>query len=619
MSEKMPNMDYDADEVIGDFKSKFKWPKKDEVEVIVKPEKLGIKLLISALLTIVSGGIAYYIMLPAMNFKDTNLYSFIILILALFMVFFAIICKANKKIERREYIKKRSIVPVAIALVLAVVMLIGWLCGATIFRASSYSKMMPITDSDFSTDFSEIDIDSVPRVDESRALTLADQQLGSLSEYKSQYVVSDTTTMVNYNGRPVRVAYLEYANFFKWVNNTKNGLPAYMIVDLVSQKVTVVNCNEQFGGSIKYSPTELFNKKLIRHIRFQYPTALLDTPNFEITDDGHPYWVTAVLDKTIGLFGGTDVKGVVVTDAITGESVYHDIDEVRSSENLEWVDAVYSPALLLQQYNYYGKLQNGFWNSIFFQNDVNVASDGYGYVAMDDDIWVYTGVTSSEGDTSNFGFILSNRRTKETRYYQNGGAIEASAQQSAQDAVQNYKYYATFPILLDIDGKPTYFMSLYGDSNTVKGYALVNLDDKTIVGTGLLDEMKSDAKALNAAVENYVQAMKDKGKISSDINVDDYLVDDNSSNQSQSTPQASDNQQSSENAENGKITGKVESVKTSVNDGNTYYYLEINGKYYYIAAKDCMDVLLISAGDTVTVTAGEESNGVFVAATDVQR
>lgn len=619
MSEKMPNMDYDADEVIGDFKSKFKWPKKDEVEVIVKPEKLGIKLLISALLTIVSGGIAYYIMLPAMNFKDTNLYSFIILILALFMVFFAIICKANKKIERREYIKKRSIVPVAIALVLAVVMLIGWLCGATIFRASSYSKMMPITDSDFSTDFSEIDIDSVPRVDESRALTLADQQLGSLSEYKSQYVVSDTTTMVNYNGRPVRVAYLEYANFFKWVNNTKNGLPAYMIVDLVSQKVTVVNCNEQFGGSIKYSPTELFNKKLIRHIRFQYPTALLDTPNFEITDDGHPYWVTAVLDKTIGLFGGTDVKGVVVTDAITGESVYHDIDEVRSSENLEWVDAVYSPALLLQQYNYYGKLQNGFWNSIFFQNDVNVASDGYGYVAMDDDIWVYTGVTSSEGDTSNFGFILSNRRTKETRYYQNGGAIEASAQQSAQDAVQNYKYYATFPILLDIDGKPTYFMSLYGDSNTVKGYALVNLDDKTIVGTGLLDEMKSDAKALNAAVENYVQAMKDKGKISSDINVDDYLVDDNSSNQSQSTPQASDNQQSSENAENGKITGKVETVKTSVNDGNTYYYLEINGKYYYIAAKDCMDVLLISAGDTVTVTAGEESNGVFVAATDVQR
>lgn len=619
MSEKLPNMDYDADEVIGDFKSKFKWPKKDEVEVITKPEKLGIKLLASALLTIIAGGIAYYIMLPAMNFKDTQLYSFIILILALFMVFFALICKANKKIERREYIKRRAIVPAAIAVVLVVVMLIGWLFGATIFRASSYSKMMPITTSDFATDFSDIDIDSVPRIDESRALTLADQQLGSLSEYKSQYVVSDTTTMVNYNGRPVRVAYLEYANFFKWVNNTKNGLPAYMIVDLVSQKVTVVNCNEQFGGSIKYSPTELFNKKLIRHIRFQYPTALLDTPNFEITDDGHPYWITAVLDKTIGLFGGTDVKGVVITDALTGESTYHDIDEVRSNSELEWVDAVYSPTLLLQQYNYYGKLQNGFWNSIIFQNDVNVASDGYGYVAMDDDIWVYTGVTSSEGDTSNFGFILSNRRTKETRYYQNGGAIEVSAQQSAQDAVQNYKYYATFPILLDIDNQPTYFMSLYGDSNTVKGYALVNLDDKTIVGTGLLDEMKSDAKALNAAVENYVQAMKDKGKIDSDVNVDDYLVSDNASGGQSQTTQQGDNQQSASTAESGKITGKVESVKTSVNDGNTYYYLEIDGKYYYIAAKDCMDVLLISAGDTVTVTPGEESNGVFVAASNVER
>ena len=113
--------------------------------------------------------------------------------------------------------------------------------------------------------------------------------------------------------------------------------------------------------------------------------------------------------------------------------------------------------------------------------------------------------------------------------------------------------------------------------------------------------------------------MKDKGKIDSDVNVDDYLVSDNASGGQSQTTQQGDNQQSASTAENGKITGKVESVKTSVNDGNTYYYLEIDGKYYYIAAKDCMDVLLISAGDTVTVTPGEESNGVFVAASNVER
>ncbi len=622
MSEQIPNMDYDADEVINDFKSKFKWPKKEEVDVVVKPEKVWLRLLISAVLTIIAGGIVYYMMLPALNFKDVNMYIFVMVLIVLFMVFFALACKANKKIERREYIKKKSKVPVIIAAVLVVVMAVGWLCGATIFRASSYNKLLPVTTSEFSTDFEKLSVDSVPRVDESRALTLADQQLGSLSEYKSQYVVSNTTTMINYNNRPVRVAYLEYADVFKWFNNTKEGVPAYMIIDLISQKVTVVNCVEQFGSCIQYSPTELFNEKLIRHIRFQYPTELLDTPNFEISDDGHPYWITPVLDKTIGLFGGTDVKGAIITDALSGESVYYDIEQVRSDESLQWIDVVYSANLLVQQYDYYGKFQNGFWNSIIFQNDVSQASQGNGYIAMNDDVWIYTGVTSSESDASNFGFILSNQRTKETRYYENGGAIETAAQQSAEDAVQNYQYAATFPILLDIEGQPTYFMSLYGSSNTVKGYALVNLADKTIVGTGIVDEMKSDAKALNAAVENYIQALKDKNIIGTDINVDEYLVDEtdeDAGGTAQETPAENGNTAapSAPAADGSQVTGEVTSILTSVNNGNTYYYLQINGTYYYISVADCMDVLLVQTGDTVTVTVGSEADGVFVSAADV--
>lgn len=623
MSEQMPNMDYDADEVINDFKAKFKWPKKDEVDVVVKPEKVWLRLLISAVLTIIAGGVVYYMMLPAINFKDVNMYMFLIVLIVLFMVFFALACKANKKIERREYIKKKSLVPIIIVGVIIVVTAIGWLCGATIFRASSYSELMPVTASDFETDAEKLSVDSVPRVDESRALTLADQQLGSLSEYKSQYVVSNTTTMINYNGRPVRVAYLEYADVFKWFNNTKEGVPAYMIIDLVSQKVTVVNCVEKFGSCIQYSPTELFNEKLIRHIRFQYPTELLDTPNFEIDDTGHPYWITPVLDKTIGLFGGNDVKGAIITDALSGESSYHSIDEIRSDENLQWIDVVYLASLLIEQYDYYGKFQNGFWNSIIFQNDVSQASQGYGYIAMDDDVWIYTGVTSSESDASNFGFILSNQRTKETRYYEAGGAIESAAQQSAEDAVQNYQYAATFPILLDIEGQPTYFMSLYGTSNTVKGYALVNLADKTIVGTGIVDEMKSDAKALNAAVENYIQALKDKNIINSNIDMNEYLVDETDENQGGTASQTPDSNgaetpQTTPSQTGSQVTGEVASILTSVNDGNTYYYLQINGTYYYISVADCMDVLLVKTGDTVTVTVGGEAEGSFVPASDVE-
>lgn len=610
MSEQIPNMDYNADEVIKGFKEKFRWAKADEVQAVVKPKKIWLRLLLSLLATSIAGGIIYYNMLPALNFKDSQMYTFLIALIVIFMIAFSFACRANKLIERKEYVKSKAKFPVAIIAVLVVIMIIGSVCGATIFRAGSYSKLMPVTNSEFSEDFKSISYDSVPRIDQDRALTLADQQLGSLAEYKSQYVVSNTTTMINYKGSPVRVAYLEYADVFKWFNNTKEGLPAYMIIDLVTQKVSVVNCKEQFGEGIKYSPTEWFNEKLYRHIRFQYPSALLDTPNFEINDEGRPYWITPVLDKTIGLFGGTDVKGAIITDALTGESEYYDIEAVKNNSELQWIDVVYKDTLVLEQYNYYGKLKNGFWNSIIFQNDVNLTSEGWGSIALDDDVWVYTGVTSAESDSSNFGFILCNQRTKETRYYQNGGAMENAAQRSAQDAVQNYGYKAIFPILLDIEGKPTYFMSLYGSSNTVKGYALVNLDDKTLVGTGLLDNTnKSDAQALNAAVENYIYALQDKGIIGNDVDLDDYIVDDNKQPSEEKPAETNGN----------TVKGKISSIKTSVNNGNTIYYLEISEKYYYISVADCMEVLLVNPGDTVTITLGEKSNGVFIEAAKVEK
>lgn len=620
MSEKFPNMDYDADEVINDFKAKFKWPKNDDVDVVVKPPKVGIKLLLSALITLVIGGGIYYMMLPAFNIHDTEMYAFIICIIAVFMGVFALLCKANKLIERREYVKKKSLIPLIIVVALVVVMGIGWLCGATLFRAKSYSEIMQITNSTFSDDFESISYNKVPRIDETRAVNLADQQLGTLEEYKSQYVVANTTTLINYKGNPVRVAYLQYGDVFKWFSNTKEGLPAYMIVDLITQKVTVVNCKEKFGNCIQYSPSELFNEKLIRHIRFQYPTALLDTPNFEINDDGYPYWITPVLNKTIGLFGGTDVKGIVITDALNGESQYYDIDTVRSDASLSWIDVVYNADLVLEQYNYNGKLSGGFWNSLIFQKNVSLASAGNGYIAMQDDVWVYTGVTSPESDSSNFGFILCNQRTKETRYYANGGAIETAAKSSAEDAVQNYKYTATFPILLDIDGHPTYFMSFYGDGNTVKGYALVSLEDKTIVGTGLLDNLKSDEKALNAAVENYIEALQDKGIVDESVKAEDFLVDEDKVDDTKTNdPSVTESESQPAEENDGTVTGKVDSVKSSVNNGNTVYYFEVNGKYYYIAVTDCMQALLISAGDEVTITVGNEENGEFVSAQNIEK
>lgn len=617
MSDKIPNMDYDADEVIGSFKSKFKWPSNNDVEVVVKPPKVGLKLLISFIITAIAGGVLYYLTIPAMNFKSTDFYIFWFALIVIFCASFYFLCGANKKVERREYCKKRAIYPIVLVAMMLIVMAVGWVAGCTLFRAKSYSELVDVKESSFTEDFEDINYTDVPRLDALTSKVLADQQLGSLSKYKSQYVVSNVSTQINYKNHPVRVAYLEYANVFKWFNNTKNGLPAYMLTDLVSQNVTVVNCVEKFGSGIKYSPTELFNEKLIRHLRFQYPTALLDTPNFEIDDDAHPYWITPVLDKTIGLFGGTDVKGAIITDALTGESQYYSMGQIRTDDSLNWIDVVYNENLVVQQYNYHGKLSNGFWNSIIFQNDVNITSNGSGIIAMDDDVWVYTGVTSAESDASNFGFILCNQRTKELRYYKNGGAQENSAQASAVDMVQQYRYQATFPILLDIEGQPTYFMSLYGDGYTVKGYALVNLDDKTIVGTGVLDTEKSQSKALNAAVENYISALKDKNKVDQDADADDYKVDENEPETTVDGDASSSTAPEKPQEQKLTVTGEVKDIKTSVNDGNTVYYLQVKGKYYYITVTDCMDVLLINKGDKVKVTYAKDGDK-FVLATNVE-
>ncbi|MBR6392211.1 MAG: hypothetical protein IKS12_02895, partial [Eubacterium sp.] len=608
MSDKIPGMDYDTEEVIENFKSKFKWPGKDEVEVAVTPPNIGMKVVLSVVLTIVLSAVYYYATFPALNFKATEAYMFVVAVIAIFIAVFALLIGARTKVEAKVYAKKKSVIPIAIIIVILLVMAVGWLTGATLFRAKAYSKLMSIQSSNFSEDFESIKYDEVPRLDSATAKVLADQQLGQLDEYMSQYVVTQNSTQINYKGRPVRVAYLEYADVFRWLNNTKNGLPAYMLIDLVTQKVQVVNCVEKFGEGIKYSPTELFNEKLLRHLRFQNPTAIMETPNFEIDDNAHPYWITPVLDKTIGLFGGTDVKGVIITDALNGESEYCSIDLIRNDAKYNWIDVVYSENLVIQQYNYYGRFSNGFWNSVFFQKDVNVASTGSGNIALDDDVWVYTGVTSSEADTSNFGFILCNQRTKETRYYKNGGATEISAQQSASDAVQNYGYQPIFPILLDIEGQPTYFMSLYGDSLTVKGYALVNLDDKTIVGTGLLDVAKSDAKALNAAVTNYIDALKDKGKVDEDARADEYKVDEK---EEEKKEQASEDAKDNTEAEMQSVTGEITDIKTSVNDGNTVYYLQVDGKYYYIKVTDAMEVLLLKKGDTVEITF-EKADGSFI-------
>ena len=569
--------------------------KKGVADVLIPPEHSGKKIAINIILTLILGAVLYYFMIPALNFKSIELYLFVVFVCLIYLLLTIISSRAFIKPEYLPYVKRRSRVPGILILALAAVALVGWLTVVTLFRAKSYSKLISVQDGDFAEDVAEIDFSSVPVLDSSSANKIAERTLGDLSDKVSQFVVSPYSTQINYKNTPVRVTALAYGDIFKWIKNTKEGLPAYIIVDMTTQEGQLVRLPE----GMKYSPTEHFNKYLLRYLRFKYPTYLFDEPSFEIDESGSPYWIVPIVDKTIGLFGGTDIKGAIIVNAVTGEchmiSTSNDgttklpTSSFASDPEWMWIDRIYSPTILTQQYNYYGKLNNGFINSVIGQEGVKVMSSGYNYLALNDDVYMYTGVTSISSDQSIIGFVLSDLRTKETKYYQVSGALEMTAQTSAEGAVQQYSYSATFPLLLNISGEPTYFMALKDSSELVKMYAMVNVKQSTIVGTGY---------NLTECTENYAAELKRNG-VNVDIDVDEMGAKDDPTATAPETEE---------------ISGKITEIRSVVTGGETYFYLKLDAgsAFYKVPVALAEKVVILNVGDSVTVLVPKESSGDIV-------
>lgn len=418
-------------------------------------------LLVSLVVTAVVGFVYFYVSLPAINPQSGDFYSFLALLCIVYTISvfvlsakplgngeYSVVRTPREKIKDWFLFVKKSCLPVLILFAAVVaVAIVGQIISMPIFRASAYRELLTVQTGDFATDIAEISFNKIPTLDRASAEYLGDRQMGTLSDMVSQFEYSGDSTQINYQGRPVRVAPIAYADLIKWFTNRGNGLPAYVVVDMVTQEATVTRLSE----GIKYSFSEPLNRNILRHLRFQYPTMMFATPEFEIDEDGRPWWIAPRVVKRIGLFGGTDIQGAVLVDAITGESQYY--EEVPN-----WVDTLYVPELIMQQYDYHGTLVHGFINSILGQRDVTITTDGYNYIAMNDDVYMYTGVTSANADQSNLGFLLTNQRTKETHFYTAPGATEYAAKLSAQGVVQDLGYTATFPILLNIAGEPTYFI-----------------------------------------------------------------------------------------------------------------------------------------------------------------
>lgn len=522
----------------------------------------GKNILINLIVTIVAGFIYFYVELPPINLHSAAFYSFFLFLSVVYCITAVITSGIYRQAENGKtfwkLLKGSCIVPLIVIGAVFVIYVVGGLLSSVVIRSGAYAKLITVETGDFTQDIEEISFDQIPMLDRDSAEKLGDRKLGELADMVSQFEVADNYTQINYKGRPVRVTPLRYGDIFKWLNNRSAGLPAYLIIDMVTQEVDVVRLPE----GMHYTTAEHFSRNLYRHLRFQYPTYIFNEPTFEIDEEGTPYWVCPRIVKRIGLFGGTDIHGAVLVNAITGESQYY-------TDIPTWVDGVYSAEIIMDQYDYYGTYQGGFINSLFGQKNVTVTTEGYNYIAANDDVYVYTGVTSAGSDESNIGFILTNQRTKQTTFYSIAGAEEFSAMNSAEGVVQHLNYSATFPLLLNISNQPTYFMALKDYAGLVKMYAMVNVQQYQIVATGAsVEECQS----------NYYKLLRQNKLDTGEAPI---------------LP-----------ADEDTVTGIVTALRSAVIDGTTMYYvtLDAGNTVYCISAGEVEKVILLNVGDRITIT-----------------
>lgn len=514
------------------------------------------------ILTLILALIGYFIFLPAINIKSEGFWVFLIGIIVFVTVLLAVFFSIN--ILGPEYLKVLKMSSILL-LTIILVLFFTKLVSSPVFRAKNYSQLLSnnITDHDFE-DYNAT-IGNVPLLDKDSAMNIANRKMGGLQDVISQYEIDDTE-QITVRGIPARVACLNHAGFFKWLSNRKSGTPGFIKVDMNTQEADLIRVQ----GGMKYTKSDFFFRNIDRYLRINYPTKIFWESTLELDEEDNPYWVASIIDKTIGLFGGKEVTGAVVVNAITGEHIKYDFDEIP-----EWIDNVYGSSLLLEQYDSYGMYQKGFFNSLVGQKGVKKTTEGYNYIPQGDDNWIYTGVTSVGKDESNIGFVLMNKRTKETHSYSISGAEEFSAMESAQGAVQHLGYRSTFPLLLKIENQPTYLVSLKDSGGLVKMYGMVNVEKYQIVATG---------NNITNTLSEYKKLLRASGASVSD-------------------------------SENKDISGVIEDLRSATLDGNSIYFIKLkdNASYYLLDISDNKKVSILNIGDSIELNV-EESNDDIVPA-----
>lgn len=531
--------------------------------------KVGwVVLAVVALLLIAA---AYWWFHPPISLNSTDLWMIIgvvCLVLALFFYYRRQSYKTGAgKFEKSPSKEKRFTVLFAIPVAVIVIGLLGALFSNAIIpgNAEKYSNVLKTDTLDFAQDIHEVDYNQIPVIDRESAIQIGDREMGSIPEYVSQFEISTLYSQINFQGTPVRVSPLGYADLFKWFTNRDGGIPAYSLVNMTTQDAEIVRLED---NPIYYSQSEPLARNIDRYVQLKYPFCIFDELSFEIDDEGHAWWICPVRTFTIGLFGGYTIDKVILCDATSGECTEMGIEEVP-----QWVDRVFPAELLIEQYNWYGSYNNGWLNSFLGQEGVvrttpgTDGTTGYNYIAKDDDVWVYTGVTSATADNSIIGFVLVNQRTAESHFYSVSGATEASAMNSAEGQVQNLRYTASFPLLINVANQPTYFMALKDATALPKKFAMIDIQRYQNVAVG---DTVADTQTA------YETLLATNGVLTNETDLTDVE----------------------------EKTGTVTAVAQAVIDGNSHFYAVIDDEdvLYDFALPGLMNILKYNVGDQITFT-----------------
>ena len=537
--------------------------------------KKSAKIVVATLITMILAVVGFYFTIPALNVYNQELWMYIIMLvlawggiyvlLGLKQAKTKIFTNAKSNAGLKDTVKNTKIFLIVAAIPVAVLIL-GNILSSTFFNAERYSQIIEVEDAVFDTDMPETGIvTNIALMDSDSAAMLGKRAMGDLANVVSQYQIGTQYVQINYNGAPQKVVNLEYVDFFKWFNNKENGIPGMVMVDPVNSSAKYI----ELTTPMKYVDSAYFEEDLHRKLRFSYPTKIFGNYSFEIDDQGNPYYIVACMSPRIGLFGAMDVSEVIIFNPCDGSSEIYALENVPT-----WVDNVFTGTLASQKYDWHGMLANGYWNSVIGNRDCRVTTDDFGYIVIEDDVWFFTGVTSVSNDESNIGFIISNARTGAYKFYSVIGAEEYSAMRAAEGEVQEKGYVASFPSLINASGEATYIMVLKDNGGLVKLYALVNVENYSIVATGAT---QTEAK------EAYIKLLIEEGIIE----------------ETEQTPEENESVVP-EVTEKADIT--VKDIRLVTIDGESVAYItDENGVLYKKTVSDDETLLLLALDDKISV------------------